>query len=248
MPNTSDIWGQHRVMIGVVRILAIMGSWAGLIPTSVTIAVAIYEDRFAFYSVGPPLIVGLSLLLPGVALWVLAPWIARKALPNPLRTLCPSCGYELKDSIGDRCTECGLTLSEEFRTGAVLPGASRTPAARTFMRQGQMSGIARLLGALLILPCMALALGMLIAAAEANGDLEFWIFGLIGLVALLGMVFCVIPWFFPRLIGRMLVPTRLSVEDHGAEPPLESPKQGILPLREPQPADREEVGRFTKSS
>jgi hypothetical protein len=215
MPNTSDIAMQHGFLVGALRFAAILGAWAGSIPLTMMVAFAIRDWDFSFYNIGPPSIVGLCLILPAMLIWVIAPAIARFALPNALRSLCPSCGYDLKDSTNTLCTECGLTLTEEFRQGVVLPGPSQLPPGRIFVLQGLMAGVARLIGAIVILPCLGIALSMALWTIQAVSSFsmsnqayytrEAVVFGGGCVIALAGAGFCLIPWFWPRRVGRLLV-------------------------------------------
>lgn len=52
-----------------------------------------------------------ALLLGGVVLWGVAPWLSRRALRMPAgKWQCSKCRYPLEGLEGDRCPECGTEV------------------------------------------------------------------------------------------------------------------------------------------
>jgi len=215
MPNSSDIAAQNRFVLIAIRICAIGVAWIGLFPILISITIAIAQRDFLDEDILIPLMMGFGIIGIAVLFWLIAPWIARKVLPNPLRVLCPSCGFDLADVVSDRCNECGLALSEEFRTGTVLQGPAQAPPAKVFVLQGTMTGVARLFTAVAILPTLIFTLTFLIQTVGAfnHSYNDFFVHAVFILMSTLGVsanLMCLVPWVLPRWTGRRLCPTLLT--------------------------------------
>lgn len=211
MPNSSDIAAQNRFVLIAIRMCVIVAIWLGLFPMIPAIAIGIGTGDPLDPDTIIPLIMGALAISFATLFWFAAPWLARKVVPNPTRVLCPSCGYDLADVVSDRCNECGLALSEEFRDGTVLQGPAQAPPARLFVLQGIMASVARIVAAVAILPLMVYALVILIQTVDANiySTTDFNVFATFILLSSLGVLACstcLIPWIFPRWTGRRLAP------------------------------------------
>ncbi len=211
MANTSDIAAQHRVVLVAIRLIAVLVMWAGLFPAVVAVAIAIAERDFTDEDQLIPFILGVGITGVSFLFWKAAPWFARKAIPNPLRVLCPCCGFDLEGAVSEQCNECGLPLSEEFRRGTVLQGPAQNPPAKLFALQGTMTAVARLLAAIMMLPSLMYALGFLVAAVNAfnrrHANLaEAGTLFTMACLAVAAGGLCLLPWLLPRWTGRQLAP------------------------------------------
>ena len=224
----------------VLRLFALLVAFGGGCMVMITIAVTLPRFDFVDEDFVVPFGIGLGIAGLALILWKASPWLARKALPRPTRVLCPSCGYDLEGAVSHRCNECGLALSEEFRSGDIAQAQDAPrqtdsepaslsyskpthPAQRLMALQGTMAAAARTLGAFLIPVLIVPTLPLLIASTLALQDASIDVLQLIAMLSTLlglglGLVLCFVPWFWPRWTGRRLAPAiRVAASDGPAD-------------------------------
>lgn len=125
----------------------------------------------------------LSVLLPGMgaACFFLAGWVSRLLVPIRRHAECPVCRHRIEGVTEARCTECGLTLTEEFLTGQSPGGTGEPDYARLVMiRRGTVTTVFRVVGVLgapiagLWAVGLVMIIGMWVWDKDVQADWEFF--------------------------------------------------------------------------
>ena len=117
VPDASEITRRRITAATVIRLGALAVAHIALIPICVLIVQILDGYINHSFSDWAPFLIPVCVIW-GVALavWCLAPWIARVMVRVPRVPVRPNCRFKLEGLMAPTCLECGYTLTPEFLT------------------------------------------------------------------------------------------------------------------------------------
>lgn len=146
IPSAADIATARWRLTAWLRVGGLAALFMSIPATMSWLAEGLRDDdlwEYGYYA--GRMVLGLGGALAGIAIFALAPPLARMLLPVPVATECPRCRYSLAGAGGDRCPECGLPVGAAFII-ASLPHTGRRRGRRSRLLD-EISSAAILLGA-----------------------------------------------------------------------------------------------------